>query len=78
MKRITSISQLKPGNKIFTVNHDPHAIASHLANHPECTHFTEDIRTLDVSPIVDLVKKVRTQKDWQPMSSLCLRNYDVV
>ena len=48
---------------IACVNHDPHAIASHLANHPECVHFTEDIRTLDVSPIVDLVKKVRTQKN---------------
>lgn len=48
---------------IACVNHDPHAIASHLANHPECVHFTEDIRTLDVSPIVDLVKKVRKQKD---------------
>ena len=48
---------------IACVNHDPHAIASHLANHPECVHFTEGIRTLDVSPIVDLVKKVREQKD---------------
>lgn len=48
---------------IACVNHDPHAIASHLANHPECVHFTEDIRTLDVSPIVELVKKVRREKD---------------
>lgn len=48
---------------IACVNHDPHAIASHLANHPECVHFTEDIRTLNVSPIVDLVRKVREQDD---------------
>lgn len=53
----------KCAHVIACVNHDPHAIASHLANHPECVHFTEDIRTLDVSPIVELVKKVRKHKD---------------
>lgn len=48
---------------IACVNHDPHAIASHLANHPECVHFTEDIRTLDVSPIVELAKNVRRYRE---------------
>lgn len=37
---------------IACVNHDAKAIASHAANHPEALHFTEDIRTLELSPLV--------------------------
>lgn len=37
---------------IACVNHDPNAIASHAANHPHTLHFTEDIRTLDLAPLV--------------------------
>lgn len=37
---------------IACVNHDPNAIASHAANHPHTLHFTEDIRTLKLSPLV--------------------------
>ena len=33
---------------IACVNHDPNAIASHAANHPDAMHFEEDIRTLDL------------------------------
>ena len=51
----------KCASVIACVNHDPHAIASHLANHPDCVHFTEDIRTLDVSPIVSMVQKIRKE-----------------
>lgn len=40
---------------IACVNHDPHAIASHAANHPDVLHFTEDIRTLDLLPLVNHV-----------------------
>lgn len=36
---------------IACVNHDANAIASHAANHPAARHFTEDIRTLDLSPL---------------------------
>lgn len=36
---------------IACVNHDPVAIKSHLANFPGCVHFTEDVRTLDVSKL---------------------------
>lgn len=36
---------------IACVNHDPKAIASHLANHPETRHYTEDIRTLDLTDL---------------------------
>ncbi|MCL3854732.1 DNA cytosine methyltransferase [Parabacteroides sp. GYB001] len=44
---------------VACVNHDKNAIASHMANHPYALHFTEDMRTLDLSPIVNLVKKIR-------------------
>jgi DNA (cytosine-5)-methyltransferase 1 len=37
---------------IACVNHDAGAIASHAANHPNALHFTEDIRTLELSPLV--------------------------
>lgn len=35
---------------IACVNHDANAIASHSSNHPDALHFTEDIRTLELSP----------------------------
>ena len=44
---------------IACVNHDKNAIASHAANHPEALHFTEDIRTLELSPLVEHVLKTR-------------------
>lgn len=37
---------------IACVNHDANAIASHAANHPNALHFTEDIRTLDLTRLV--------------------------
>ena len=37
---------------IACVNHDANAIASHEANHPDALHFTEDIRTLNLEPLV--------------------------
>lgn len=46
---------------IACVNHDANAIASHTANHPDALHFTEDIRTLELSPLVahvDRMKKI--------------------
>ena len=44
---------------IACVNHDANAIASHAANHPEAVHFTEDIRTLELTPMVEHLKKMR-------------------
>lgn len=41
---------------IACVNHDPKAIQSHWRNHPEVKHFEEDIRTLDLEPLVKLVQ----------------------
>lgn len=45
---------------IACVNHDANAIASHAANHPDALHFTEDIRTLELSPLVKHVEKMKT------------------
>lgn len=44
---------------IACVNHDANAIASHAANHPEALHFTEDIRTLNLSPLAEHVLKMK-------------------
>ena len=37
---------------IACVNHDKNAIISHQANHPDTMHFTEDIRTLNLTNLV--------------------------
>ena len=44
---------------IACVNHDANAIASHAANHPDALHFTEDSRTLELSPLVGKVQESR-------------------
>ena len=44
---------------IGCVNHDANAIASHAANHPDAMHFTEDIRTLELSPLMAHIAKMR-------------------
>nr|DAL13641.1 MAG TPA_asm: DNA cytosine methyltransferase [Caudoviricetes sp.] len=46
---------------IACVNHDANAIASHAANHPDALHFTEDIRTLELSPLVEHIAKCKAQ-----------------
>ena len=46
---------------IACVNHDANAIASHAANHPDAMHFTEDIRTLELSPLVAHIRKCRAE-----------------
>lgn len=44
------------------VNHDAKAIASHEVNHPDCIHFTEDIRNFEVVlKIKKLVDSVRAK-----------------
>ena len=60
----TGVEHAKLFNKkcakvVACVNHDANAIASHQANHPDTLHFTEDIRTLELSPLVAHLKKVR-------------------
>jgi len=44
---------------IACVNHDANAIASHAANHPDALHFTEDIRTLDLTDLIAHVNKMK-------------------
>ncbi len=44
---------------IACVNHDAKAIRSHAANYPNCKHFTEDIRTLDLTELVRIVAHYR-------------------
>lgn len=46
---------------IACVNHDANAIASHASNHPEAMHFTEDIRTLELSPLVAHLRKCKAE-----------------
>ena len=54
------IGDRKIAKVVACVNHDANAIASHNANHPDAIHYTEDIRTLDLAPMVrhiDLARK---------------------
>src|SRR4051812_31224336 len=46
---------------IACVNHDHYAILSHWANHAEVKHFEEDITTLELSPLVELVRSARAE-----------------
>ena len=52
---------------IACVNHDAKAIASHAANHPEALHFTEDIRTLELGPMVEHLKRKRKEYPSAPV-----------
>lgn len=62
----TGITQARNGNGnpiaivAACVNHDSDAIDSHWANHPEVLHYEEDIRTLPISPLVELINKYRS------------------
>ena len=46
---------------IACVNHDANAIASHASNHPDAMHFTEDIRTLELSPLIQHLNDCRAK-----------------
>ena len=54
---------------IACVNHDRNAILSHQANHPHTLHFTEDIRTLELSP---MVKHLQMMKRKHPKARVVL------
>jgi len=58
VERATVLGQ-KCAKVIACVNHDANAIASHAANHPDALHFTEDIRTLQLSPLVEHTQHMR-------------------
>lgn len=44
---------------LVCVNHDPIAIESHACNHPDVLHYTEDIKTLDLSHLQSLIMEKR-------------------
>lgn len=44
---------------IACINHDPKAIKSHWLNYPDVVHFEEDIRTLELKPLVELLERYR-------------------
>ena len=46
---------------VACVNHDRNAILSHQANHPDALHFTEDIRTLELSPMIEHIHRMKTE-----------------
>lgn len=50
---------MKCAKVIACVNHDANAIASHAANHPDSLHFTEDIRTLDLTKLIAHTQRMR-------------------
>lgn len=54
---------------LVAINHDAKAIASHKRNHPNTKHFTEDIRTIAMDKIIDLVK---AERKVNPDMVLCL------
>lgn len=57
---MANLNNSKCAKVIACVNHDKNAIASHLANHPDAMHFTEDIRTLDLTGLKEHVKNQHT------------------
>jgi len=44
---------------IWCINHDDTALRSHAANYPYCIHSTEDIRTFDLTPLIEEVRRLR-------------------
>jgi len=46
---------------VACINHDVNAIQSHKANYPNCLHFVENIKTIGLQPLANLVAKLRTE-----------------
>lgn len=55
----TGAAQAENVKVIYCVNHDPIAIKSHEANHPDCMHAIEDIRKLDLTVLKNLIAQIR-------------------
>lgn len=49
---------------IACVNHDHTAILSHKCNHPNTHHFEEDIRTLNIEPLKELLRQYKKLYPW--------------
>jgi DNA (cytosine-5)-methyltransferase 1 len=65
----TGVSKDPRVKVIVCINHDKNAIKSHFANHPDCLHFTEDIRTVN---LVRLAKITAAAKKLYPNAKLWL------
>lgn len=48
---------------IACINHDEMAIKSHEANHPDCVHFIEDIRTFNTDKLKSMVDYIRKHNE---------------
>ena len=59
----------KVAKVVICINHDKNAILSHNANHPDCLHFTEDIRNFDMNTAIFVVKQIRK---WHSKSKILL------
>lgn len=67
----TGIHLSNENNKVLAcVNHDANAIKSHLENHPETIHFTEDIRNFNV--VLNLKKIVKEIREKEPKAIINL------
>lgn len=58
---LARVNGYKCAKVVACVNHDPNAIASHAANHHGAVHFTEDIRTLDVTPLRTILDTAKVE-----------------
>ncbi len=56
---LATVNGQKCSKVVACINHDKNAIYSHEANIPDALHFIEDIRTVSISPIVELIEKIR-------------------
>ena len=56
---LACVSDEQCAKVVACVNQDKNAIASHAANHPDALHFTEDIRTLELSSLVAHVNRMK-------------------
>lgn len=56
---LACVSDEQCAKVVACANHDKNAIASHAANHPDALHFTEDIRTLELSSLVAHVNRMK-------------------
>lgn len=65
----TTTGIVRHANVIACINHDKNAIASHSANHPNAVHFTEDIRTVALEPLIAMVKEIRRKN---PKAIICI------
>lgn len=55
----TGVSKDSRVKVVACINHDKNAIKSHALNHPDCVHFTEDIRSVQMNQLVDIVSEYK-------------------